>query len=1066
MSNEITCKVCGYENPHSSKFCNNCGTKLPLSTHIICPNCATPNTRDRVFCDTCGTRLVAAIPQPKAEEPEEDPPPANKPFSLPVRPPGETGELNPNAVPDWLRTGNVPADAQPDDDSTQSDKKDTSDLPDWLVHESDPEPIINAPTTISTEFYQDLLERAEDLPQPDDLFADDEEADLPDWLSDAAPVATPADVEASSGLTDWLSDLDSSNDSPEPADKTDDSASEGLTDWLHELDDIASPEETHAAENAAALSNLLNNEFEEEANASDWLAELGPAQTDVFAPQTDDLDAESAEDVPGWMDELGPLQTNLLDPSQITQITGSLTGMEDVADSVDDEEAGADISFTSLFETASDETETLPDWLDAATEEGESFLTHLPDVPDETAVAAEEVDMVSEADSDWFTAEQIVAETDLDWLTETGKLEAAADDEALDDLDISDAVPTPIDDSLADDGLDDFIFGDDLAAAEEDDAEAAADVAEADDLDWLTDMESIETGELVIEPQPEETAVVPDELDAEQQDEPAVESIEPQEPEEDSWDSESFLQETAVGEDLPTWLNQLDETGQQVEAAETASPDPDAEDEDEDEELPDWIASMRPSKGFMGSELPGVFSESDIRDTLEGIPEELAGTALPDWLQNTPLANAPSTPLADSDKKQELDIPDWLQPKESEPDTAVPDPPPVADLPESGSSQDEWSSLLEELPPLTPLAESLPKADIPEWVQQLKPTELTGEPPHEPQGSEEAAGPLKGMHGIVPIEPAIARPRSALPLDSFAATPEQEQQVALLRQIAQETAETVTILSTKTAYGTAAWLRVSLAILLIAVLLLGLRGPSLIFTDGPVPASVEAMNTAVAAAAGQPVLLAIEYTPAMAGELSPQAELLLAQLTANGSPVLITSQYAAGTAVASSLAGATNAQMVGYLPGESIGLRQLGDCLAQRTDCQQLNGRLLDDDLQTALLQTQLVIVLTADRDSLINWVEQVGSVATDVPIVAGVTQALAPLARSYATSGQLSGLLAGMPDAVAYEQLNDLPTDGLQAQLNAQMMGQLLAATLLLIGLLSYGTMGVINNPRRKNRR
>ena len=359
------------------------------------------------------------------------------------------------------------------------------------------------------------------------------------------------------------------------------------------------------------------------------------------------------------------------------------------------------------------------------------------------------------------------------------------------------------------------------------------------------------------------------------------------------------------------------------------------------------------------------------------------------------------------------------------------------------------------------MAESLPKADIPEWVQQLKPPELTGDAPREPEGPEEISGPLKGMHGIVPIEPVIARPRSAALPTPYITTPEQQQQVALLRQLTQEMPEMVTTLSAKPAYETAVWLRLSLAILLIIALLVGLRGPSLVATNGPVPAHVQDVSTAILAAAGQPVLVAIEYTPAMAGELSPQAELLLTQLAANGSPILITSQYAAGTAVASNLMADVDAQLVGYLPGEGIGLRQLGDCVAQRNGCDQLNGRKLNDQLKTNLSQTQLIIVLTGDRDNLVNWVEQVGSVATNVPLVAGVTQALTPLANSYANTAQLSGLIGGIPDAAKYEQVTGSPESNVQSQLNAQIIGQLLAGMLLLIGLLAYGITGFMNNRR-----
>ena len=271
MSNEITCKECGFENLHSSKFCNNCGTKLPLSTHIFCPNCETPNTRDRIFCDTCGTRLVPETIQPEAEPPEESAPPIkNEPFSLPVRRPGDTGELNPKAVPDWLRTGDIDSakDSETPGDASvpQTGSLGGDDLPDWLVHESDPEPIINAPTNISTEFYQDLLERDEDLPQPDDLFPDEDDANLPDWLSegnDAAQAPTHEDEAASSGLTDWLSDL-SDDEEAETAvsSQEDDDVTGGLTDWLHELNDGEDPAET----NAAVLENMLDQSSQEPAN--------------------------------------------------------------------------------------------------------------------------------------------------------------------------------------------------------------------------------------------------------------------------------------------------------------------------------------------------------------------------------------------------------------------------------------------------------------------------------------------------------------------------------------------------------------------------------------------------------------------------------------------------------------------------------------------------------------------------------------------------------------------------------------------------------------------------------
>lgn len=1053
MSKEIKCKECGFTNPHSSKFCNNCGAKLPLSTHIICPNCETPNTRDRVFCDTCGTRLIPETSQLKPEEPEASQPPTNEPFSLPTRRPGETGELDPNAVPDWLRTGNIASTKGevdvPEDEDDAPEKKGTSDLPDWLVHDSDPEPIINAPTTISTEFYQDLLNKADDLPQPDDLFADEEEADLPDWLSDAAGTRQqpqePADPGA--GLTSWLNDLRDESEDEDTAvspEEPGDDVSGGLTDWLQELDDLGETGDEHEAENAAALEELLGEADDDEAD--DWLQELGPAQTDIFAPQADEREnLADDDDLPGWMDELGPLQTNLLNPEQMAELTGPLTGLSDDDDIFAEDETGEDISFTDLFETAGSETEKLPDWLDAAAEEGETFLS---DLPPELAEEDAGPDVVSEPGSDWFTVDQIVAETELDWLEETGNLGNLPDEAGAEVSEEPEAVDEFSFDELPDDEFD-FDLLDELAG---EDTEAPEPSAADDDLDWLSDMEAIQTGKLVVEPEEEdeETAVL-DEPDVEEA--PAFEA-EP-EPADDSWISDDFFAETAVGEDLPAWLEQLDKPKEVEEASELGSADTD---------LPEWIASMRPGQGIIGSELPDVLADMDLRDTLEGIPEELAGAELPEWLQGAPLdTDIPPPPVSEADTEGVLEIPDWLQPEgEDAKDSGTP-PSETLEPAATSTSRNEWRSLLEELPPLTPLAETLPKAEIPEWVQQLKPTELSGEPPREPDGLAETTGPLQGMQGVVTIEPTIARPRTAMLPTPYITTPEQEQQVALLRQITQEMPETVTTLSAKSAYGTAAWLRLSLTVLLILAVLAGLFGPDLVATRLPVSDNVQAFETAVTAAAGQPVLIAIEYTPAMAGELTPQAELLLAQLAANNSPVLIISQYAAGTAVATELVASDAAQMIGYLPGEGIGLRQLGDCLGGRVACEQLNGRMLEPELQTSLSQVGLIILLTGDRDNLVNWVEQVGAVATNVPLVAGVTQALTPLASSYAGTEQLSGLLGGTPDAAAYEQLINASGSEVRTRLNAQIFGQLLAGALLLIGLVAYGTTGLMNNRRQK---
>jgi hypothetical protein len=221
---------------------------------------------------------------------------------------------------------------------------------------------------------------------------------------------------------------------------------------------------------------------------------------------------------------------------------------------------------------------------------------------------------------------------------------------------------------------------------------------------------------------------------------------------------------------------------------------------------------------------------------------------------------------------------------------------------------------------------------------------------------------------------------------------------------------------------------------------------------------VETAYEAVQNAAQQPVLLAVEFTPAMAGELGVQAEMLVDQLLANGSEVVTVSQYAAGTAVAQTLA--PNQPSLGLIPGESIGLRQLGACLP---DCAALNGNNLGSELQQTLGDVGLIIVLTGERDSLVNWLEQVGS-QHDIPMMAGVTQSLGPVAAPYLNSGQLQGVIAGMPDTAVYQQLlQSSPSESVTSYLSAQTLAQLLAAALLLVGGLGYLITGLFKQGKSK---
>lgn len=1109
MSHEKICKKCGYANPYGSKFCNNCGEKLPLSTHIICPNCGASNSRDRVFCDECGSRLIPDTTKPEkppAEEPAKD----SGAFTLPARKPGETGELDPQTLPDWLRTGDtggtdeIPADEIPIEDlppveELKPEEDKSADLPDWLVHES--KPIIHAPTVISTELYQDLLENAEDLPQPDDLVESAGEANLPDWLlepeeetptpaepvedtavtppqpsekspSPAEPAAPtpPADREIDvpdwltetdpgganleEGLTNWLFDLEAETQNEEETESTD--LSQGLTEWLADSGDLTgedsrtgltdlfvesaeeletplpaaeeplaeldfsgqSQESLDEAEISSGLTDWLT-ELEDEATAetteksglTDWLnEEIEPILDTAVAP-TEEPEPGDTEDIIepdlSWLDEPEPIAPEIIEPAE-TPPPPALESEHLAEESAPEEalplpeepepiepvEEITDDEFARLF--AEGPEEALPEWLSETDIASEPLLSETPDL-------------------DILAEDELPDAADLDWtadLIDTGMLPAAADAPDQESDDTQQEQPE-------------------------------------EEVDWLSDLAAISTGQLIIDAQdskPElseassEEPAEADEKELEAEEAAPLPDLGPIE-EADSWATGLLAEEAGEVEDLPEWLNQLDEV---EEAADIPSePPPIAT----DEELPEWITSMRPSEAAIyDSRLPDAIStDSTLGEDFEDIPADLAGAELPDWLDDVALAG---TAAAGAAAGEETEIPDWL---------VVDDE--AGSLAEElgGTSSDDWQTMLDELPDAPPMAERLAKADIPEWVQALKPAAVSGEAAFEPAGPEESVGPLSGLHGVVPASGLFLQPHEVpTAVAQFTTSPEQEKQMALLRQLAREEPMQATKVMQKDSQSLSIWLRVLLAFLLIAAVILGLRGVNLINkSTTAVPEPISGVHTAVQEAAGHPVLVAIEYTPAMAGELDPLTTTLLNQLEENQSQILIVSQHTTGTPLAANFSNFYDALNLGYLPGNAVSLRQLNECMAPGAACQTMAGQPLSPEVSAFLENTALVIVITGNRESLLNWVEQVGR-RQDMPMVAGVTQGLVPLTDPYFASGQLSGILSGMPGTAVY-QLNytDNIAKPVNQEMNALLYAQILVVIFLIVGLIIYGTAG-----------
>ncbi len=180
---------------------------------------------------------------------------------------------------------------------------------------------------------------------------------------------------------------------------------------------------------------------------------------------------------------------------------------------------------------------------------------------------------------------------------------------------------------------------------------------------------------------------------------------------------------------------------------------------------------------------------------------------------------------------------------------------------------------------------------------------------------------------------------------------------------------------------------------------------------------------------GEYALVALEYGPTAAGELDAFAELVLRQLFARGAKPLIVSSNPIAIARAqniirrlapaeASAAGGLRAgldyHILRYLPGGSLGLRELSEnfgAVARVSHKGALTGLELDslDDLAA--------IALIAERaDDLRNWAEQVATELRQTRLLAFTGYSAAPLAQVYADSADaIAGVIIGYRDAFTY---------------------------------------------------
>jgi len=495
--------------------------------------------------------------------------------------------------------------------------------------------------------------------------------------------------------------------------------------------------------------------------------------------------------------------------------------------------------------------------------------------------------------------------------------------------------------------------------------------------------------------------------------------------------------------EMPDWLRGMAE--EEVEAE--AIPVPEPEPKEEEGEMPDWLRGMAEEE-VEAEAVPApepeeepAMSKGDMELTLEDVDtSDIVEGEVPSWLQSLqPGAEGAAEEMPEEESLVRASVPDWVQDLR---------PPGTGPLPGSGPLPrgEGAAEEAEEIPEgefiefeIPESAEGLARAEIPDWVKELRPRVSTVEeksptPTQPPAGS----GPLAGLPNIIPPADVIDMPEDfeAQPRPEF--SEEMVEQAQLWQELLEQPRSIERPVAQKREIAGAGTtvLRLFVTVVLVLsalIVILGLSPLDMTHITASPSAGVPALNETIdALAPGDSVILAVEYGAAEAGEMRLMAETLLDHLQTQEVDILAVSTLPDGAGIVNGLLASksiTNQLAAGeaYLPSGSYGVaRFLG---AER-------------DTSPALL-----LVLSARSKRLRWWIEQ-NAVADQIKMGAGVSASVGPWAMPYLQDQEtIEGWLVGYPDIVSYRAVRGLPNGIYIRLLGALMFTHWGAFVLLILG-------------------
>ncbi len=331
-------------------------------------------------------------------------------------------------------------------------------------------------------------------------------------------------------------------------------------------------------------------------------------------------------------------------------------------------------------------------------------------------------------------------------------------------------------------------------------------------------------------------------------------------------------------------------------------------------------------------------------------------------------------------------------------------------------------------------ADDLKAADLPSWVQAMRPMEAVVSDASSTIASAtsdaESSGPLAGLRGVLPAGTGIEIDRKPpLYTNKLQVTDGQLKYAAQLEKMVIEEGQAKKPRHVRLSSNRL--LRWVISIILISAILVPLVDGRQITPDMKLFPSEWSATTSLldTLPASAPVLLVSDFEPALLGELQASASPVIERILVQGAQFTLISTSPTGTALASQILDsipvdqtqpAAQVTNLGYLPGGSAGIYYFAsspqEAVSTATDGTQawdtpaLQGVGRFDDFA-------LLLLLTDNADTGRAWIEQTRSFIGDTPILMVISAQAEPMLRPYFSSGQIQGLVTGLAGGKIYEQ-------------------------------------------------